>query len=174
MMNNNKKKTALLQASNDTCFQNNLNQNLSVIEDIGFKLLCSGNILNTNDKWRIFWNDGLLLFCDSYYGDKKLNGGTVYFNYCGPREALDHCSSGFAGEFNREMVWDGDRDIREGLRYSINKMKKQGQILSTWIKRPFLWLLHYEDIKQNYDYKTINEERIALLPIEVQEAIKGQ
>jgi hypothetical protein len=71
-------------------------------------------------------------------------------------------------------IWAGDHDCREALRFKIEGMKNNGTFLKTWKEQPFLWLLHHQDTEdKNYDYKKINQERIALLPVEVQECIKG-
>ena len=167
-------KSKLLRESRDTCMNNNLGQQLEAIEGIGFKLLHCADIPGTEDKWRMFWRNGVLLFCDSYSGEKSLNSGHAYFNYCGPRDVLK-CSNGPAGEIDGQIVWSGGIDVREGLKHRLDAMTESGKILSDWVKAPFLWLLHYKDTKQSsYDYKSINEERIALLPEEVQRAIRGK
>lgn len=75
-MSHGQEKVTLLRANNDTCMQNNLVQQLEAIEGMGFRLLTSGDIPGTDDKWRIFWRDGVLLFCDSYFGDKSMNSGS--------------------------------------------------------------------------------------------------
>jgi len=169
-----KQKAALLQANKDTCFRNNLEQQIEAIEDMGFKLLHCDNIPGTGDKWRIFWRNGVLLFCDSYFNDTSMNGGNAYFNYKGPRNGMRRGSNGYVGEIDGQPVWEGHVDIREGLRHTLDTMRESGELLSKWISCPFLWLLHYMDTNQaGYNYNAINAERIALLPIEVQEAIKG-
>lgn len=72
-------------------------------------------------------------------------------------------------------IWSGDHDCREGLKHNISKMVNNGKFLKKWKKQPFLWLLHYMDTENdNYDYEAINKERIAKLPKDVQELIKGE
>jgi hypothetical protein len=47
--------------------------------------------------------------------------------------------------------------------------------MKKWIRQPFLWLLHYGDTKvAGYDFDEINQQRIAMFPTEVQEAICGE
>lgn len=73
------------------------------------------------------------------------------------------------------MIWSGDHDCREALKFNINRLAENGTFLKKWNEQPFLWLLHYMDTKkEGYNYKSINEERIAMLPIDVQELIKGE
>lgn len=169
-----KKKAELLRANRDTCMQNNLIQQIEAIEGMGFRLLCSGDVPGTDDKWRIYWREGVLLFFDSYWGDKSMNGGNAYFNYCGPRDAMK-CSNGHVGEIDGQPVWAGNIDAREGLRHYLDALSEVGTLLPVWIERPFLWLLHYQDTKvPGYDYKAINAERIAMLPAEIQKAIIGR
>lgn len=171
-MEQNKTKEALLFLNRDTCSSNTLAQNLAVMEDMGFRQLVCEDIPGTADKWRILWRPGVLVFFDSYWGDKSINGGMAYFNYQGPREALNGCSSGYAGESEGNNIWEGSVDIREGLRHRLDTMAESGALLPAWVKCPFIWLLHYMDTKEDgYDYKAINAQRFAMLPHEVQLAI---
>lgn len=71
-------------------------------------------------------------------------------------------------------IWSGNHDCREALKFKINRLAENGTFVAKWKKQPFLWLLHYMDTKnEDYNYKVINEERIAMLPVDVQELIKG-
>lgn len=173
-MDHGQKKAKILAENNDTYFGQTLREWIGVIEDMGFVLLYCGDVQGTKDKWRIFWKDGILIFCDSYHDDTVINGGVAYFNYKGPRCAMNSCSSGHAGEIDGIDVWEASRDIREGFRFAINEMESNGEFLSHWVKTPFLWLLNYMDSKvKDYDYKKINEGRIALLPEHVKNAISN-
>jgi hypothetical protein len=63
-------------------------------------------------------------------------------------------------------------DCREAIRYYLGKMRETGTFLPVWENRPFLWLLHYMDTKdEGYDYKAITASRIAQLPEHVRNAI---
>ncbi len=171
-MEHNDRISALLKQNRDTCYRNTLEEQIAVFEDMGFRLLICEPIEGTKDKWRIFWRAGVLLFCDSYSGDKSLNSGKIYFNYCGPREAMIQCSNGYAGKVDGENVYSGSKDVREGLRHCLDTMTESGKLLEKWVEKPFLWLLHYMDTKiEGYDYNEINSERIAMLPDDVREAI---
>ncbi|MFA7287256.1 MAG: hypothetical protein WC055_00090 [Melioribacteraceae bacterium] len=171
-LDHNQNKRKVLSENKDTYCGQSLMEFLGVIENMGFIMLSCVDIQGTEDKYRIFWRDGILIFCDSYHDDTSINGGTAYFNYKGPRSAMDRCSSGFAEEINGIEVYEGSRDIREGFRLCINEMEANGEFLSKWVKSPFLWLLNYMDSKvKGYDYKEINSERIKCLPEYVQEAI---
>jgi len=78
---------------------------------------------------------------------------------------LRGASYGFDNE-----VWSGDKDIREGLRNFLDGIADG--VVSPWKHVPFLWLLSHEDPKvEGYDYKAINEERIAMLPEHVRKDI---
>jgi hypothetical protein len=77
-------------------------------------------------------------------------------------------------------VWAGNHDGREAIRHNIAKLEEFGSFVNPWQERPHLWLLHYMDTKDengdSLDYRllnsrTINEERILLLPSHVQRAI---
>lgn len=72
-------------------------------------------------------------------------------------------------------IWCGDHDCREALKFNINRMVENGTFLKKWKKKPFMWLLHHMDSKQEgYSYEEINEQRIKMLPEDVQELIKGE
>jgi len=169
-----REKSRVLSENNDTHFSQTREEFESVLTSMGFELVLCEDIPGTEDKLRIYWRNGLLLRTDSYFGDKSVNGGNCYFNFKGPREGMFSCSNGHAGEIDGSPVWDGDFDVREGLRFRIERMEACGEILPKWHKRGFLWLLHYMDTKKPaYDYNAINAERIARLPIYVRAAIAG-
>jgi len=142
----------------------------AVVLEIGFELVLCLPIETTRDFYRIYWKPGLLLCTDSYNNDTVVNGATCYFNYQGPREAMHKCSSGpIKGS---EDIWSGSRDGREGLRFALDEMSQQGQLLPTWIARPHLWLLHYMDTKvEGYDWKAITKAMVEMLPAHVQQSI---
>lgn len=166
------KKNELLKANNDTSYSNSLQENLAVLKDMGFQMLICEPIENTGDMWRVFWKPGVLIFCDSYSGDKTLNSGNAYFNYYGNPPSSLRCSYSWCGEINGTPVLSCGLDIREGFRHQMEAISENGQLLETWIERPFLWLLHYQDTKiDGFIYGTINEERISMLPAEVIAAI---
>lgn len=167
------KADALLFLNRDTnSWNQNLQEWIEVVEGMGFELVAFGEIPDSNDKWRIWWMKGILLFSDSYHDDTQVNGANAWLNYKGPREAMHQCSNGFAMEIDGVPVWTVQRDAREGLRFALQEMGQSGEVLSKWVKRPFMWLLHYNDTKtEGYDHKAITESRIQLLPPHVQEAI---
>ena len=176
-MQKNEETKAMMYLTKDTHFSQTLAEFKEVLVDMGFKEVYVCDIpegsYSKGDKFYIYWNpEGLLICFDSYNGNTSVNGGSCYFNYAGDRDAMFQCSNGFAGEVDGVNVYSGHKDVREGLRFTLNQMKENGKILDKWIERPFLWLLHYMDTKvEGYDYKKISEERIAQLPKEVQEAI---
>ena len=71
------------------------------------------------------------------------------------------------------LIWVGDHDCRQNLRYNIDNLIKNGNFLKHWVEVPFLWLIHHGDgvDSNNNDYKEINEKRIKKLPIEIQKRI---
>lgn len=161
-----------IKENKDTCFGNTLAENLEVIFDLGFEEIIREDIPDTEDQWMIFWKPGILLFCESYEGGKSMNSGNVYFNFDGPINAISSFSGGYRDGGNDNLISVGSFDIREGLRHRLTTMESAGTILDTWIERPFLWLLHYNDAKEEgYDYNTINADRISKLPQHIQTAI---
>jgi len=178
-MEQSSRKARLLQESNDTCNHNNLAQNVQVVESLGFQLLESGTFQSAGmgdegqeEQWSIYWRDGILLFLDSFRGN--LNSGHAYFNYRlnpGSR-SLTGYSGGFTLTPEGDRVAYGSIDIREGLRHRLTTMEENGEFLSQWVERPFLWLLHHSDTKvPGYDHEAITKQRISLLSQDVQDAV---
>jgi hypothetical protein len=67
-------------------------------------------------------------------------------------------------------IWVGNKDGREGLRYSINSLLEQGKFIP-WVETPFLWFLTSNDTKEKYDYNEINQQIISTFPKEVRDKL---
>lgn len=69
-------------------------------------------------------------------------------------------------------VWSGHHDCREAIKFNISELNKNGSFVKKWIEKPFLWLLHYMDTKdENYDHEKITLDRLKKLPKHVLEAM---
>ena len=173
-------KTRLLQGNNDTCFANTFEENIAVIEDLGFELQLQGKTQDTeNDEWRIYYMPGYLLFCESF--NNSLNSGKLYFNYrvdTGGKEearkqfweAVSGCSGGcLQSEKDDVFTQIADFDIREGLRNKILCLEENGEVLEQWLDQPFMWLLTHKDIEvDGYDHEALNRDRMSQLPEDIQ------
>lgn len=121
------------------------------------------------NKFFIFWQekDSLLLCHDTFSSGWTLNGGRCYFNLI-PNNGQHppDCSGGFTNE-----IWAGDFDCRYMERLPV--LRETGSFVSPWKVQPFLWLCHHDDKTESPSekYKSINRERILLLPKSVQQAI---
>ena len=165
---------ALVEAD-DTTYANEIGRYLRIVKEEGFKeILCipfEGKPFNetVEEKYFIFWHeDGLLLSFETYRGT-SVNSSHVYFNWLGNGEQWGPsvgCSGGCTEE--EPHVFVGDFDGRVALRYNLNKMRQEGKFLSSWVKKPWLWLLNYMDTKGEYDHKAITNSRLAMLPLEIQ------
>ena len=182
---NAERKETLLRANNDTHNGITYKDAYELALSLGFEdalyLEFEGNAWgdepNPIEQFRIMWHpDGLLLKLESYQRE-CVNMIKVFFNIdtsANPNGLWDSGVqySGGRGNGTNPDVLAGDVDVREGLRWNMEALKKSGTLLSKWSSDPFLWLLHYMDTKdKDYDYKAINAERIALLPQHVREAI---
>lgn len=66
----------------------------------------------------------------------------------------------------------GTFDGREGLFTKLAWAEENGQFITPWLERPFLWLLTYADTKRpDYDHNVINEARLQKLPPNVRGAL---
>jgi hypothetical protein len=135
-----------------------------------------------NETLQVWWyaEKGILLCFDTYGGD-SVNGGKFYYNIKlpeSPRVPWSVTSSGGSREDPvGGYIWVGDHDCREGVRFHIDQLAEHGKFVTPWIEQPFLWLLHYMDTKDKkpgcINYKEVNRQRIAMLPQDVQDAIRG-
>lgn len=173
MQKQNETKNALLFLNRDTISnRQTIPEFFEILADMGFREILKLAIEGTQDHFHVFWKSGLLITLDTFHG--SINGGTCYFNFRGPRNAI-HGSNGWVKNTERGPVWKGDTDIREGLRHKLDTMSEVGELLETWVSKPFLWLLHYRDTKtEGYDHESITSERIAMLPEYVRKAIAGE
>lgn len=81
----------------------------------------------------------------------------------------------YIADNNLISICEASCDCREAIKFNINRLSKKGCFVNKWKKQPFMWLLHYMDKRnEGYDYKSINEERISMLPKYIQESIKGE
>lgn len=177
------KKEEALFSANDTVLSNDLDRYLRIVQDIGFEAALalpfigrpSGSKKTYDERLFIFWKNGVLLVFDTYL-EESVNGGHFYYNWIPNdyKEGRHYTSSG--GYYGEDpMIWAGDHDCREALRFHIQRLEENGTFLPVWKNKPFLWLLHYMDTKDDdYDYEAINKERISMLPKEIQKAIKGK
>lgn len=168
----------VLEARGDTQLTNHLSRYLAITRDLGFEEVL--RMPFTGRSWSgeeppaetfhvLAHRDGMLLAFDTF-GTTHVNGAKVWYNWR-PRDAevgwRITSSGGYHGwdPETRTGTWVGDHDAREALRHKIQGLRDNGDFLSRWEKRPFLWLLHHMDTKtEGYDHHAINEERIAQLP----------
>lgn len=148
---------------------------------------------DSDEHFYIYWLEGLLLCWSTY--NKRLNGSTVYLNMKGKSpDQSTHTLGAFSGgyhvideskpevKFGEEGYWDNmvhvaSFDGREFLRQQVKLLQDEVIILPRWAYRGFLWLVHYGEEHESRDsgedipYQEINEQRIALFPEEIRQAI---
>lgn len=148
------------------------------------------------ETFMVLWNpEGFLMTIESYNGTGR-NMAKLYYNldlsesmateerkYYSVTSSggfiFDHTAPKDADGYSpMTNLWAGDHDAREAFRYTLNKLRTASP-LPVWAKQPHLWLVNYgetpdhSDRDNRPDYDAINKGRIARLPQEVQDAIKG-
>ena len=180
-IDNAEREVEMLAGSDDTTLSNELDNYVRIVEDEGFQLVLTVPFTTSRSKSAeslfVYWHpEGILLRFDTYES-ARVNGGDFYYNWA-PNENVDayrFTSSGSFFDDEGEMVWSGNHDSRKALRYHISQLRSNGRFLPIWATQPFIWLLHYGDTEADgYDYKSINDERVDLLPDYVQKAISGR
>lgn len=186
MLENSKLRGKLLENKNDVYFGCGLEYYLEVLKLNSFKEVLNIKFKRDDDSeeenFYIFWHeDGLLLKMDTY-GGTSVNSCTCYYNWESFHEKynydiLSSCSPYPHPESDKKHAIAGSHDGREGLITNMNLLRGEGSFLPKWKKQPFIWLLHYMDEKRSSEhgyYKQINKERIEMLPVHIQDAIKGE
>lgn len=178
----------------DTKFVNTLSDYLLKAISFGFEVVLREPFVNSDgvdENFFIMWLEkySILLCFDTHtWGDDgswtkpvpppNVNGGHFYYNIkLKPHGEINYrcIENGHFVDKNfetKDRTWIGHHDCRTGLKSNIEFLADNGEFLKQWVKQPFLWLLHHGDTdKEGYDYKKINEERIAKLPKKVRDAI---
>lgn len=170
-------KEATLKSLDDTTFNNDLNNYIRIIESEGFQKIFEVEFYNElskkNEKMFVYFQkgNGILLNFNTFWGQKSVNGGKFYYNW--KPNSIDVAwgiTSGgsYQKDNNNELVWIGNHDCREALRFHIRQLKNNGQFITPWIKIPFYWLIHHGDNRDDqYPFdscKQITKERIDMFP----------
>lgn len=172
-------KTKVLLEAGDTTIRNNLATYLAIAESIGFKTVLEIPFVGKgwddkpcDEKMIFMWraSSGILLAFDTFT-TTEVNSGHFYYNWVAnndqtPGEVMGN------GRSHGEVL-AGDHDCREALMFNIRQLEKHGKFLPKWIALPHLWLIHHADKVDWRDGSSsiINAERVAMLPIEVREAM---
>lgn len=172
------KKRRLLSDSGDTHFSSTWDEQMGVFADLGFAVVLEDEFTGRAydpepapaERFVILWHpDGILGKCESYNWTGR-NTAVIYYNVR-PHDRNDFWHATSSGRFH-DGVWVGDHDVREGLRFKLDRLRSVGEFVSPWIERPFLWLLTYAEPDEiGYDYRAITEGRLSRLPAHVREAV---
>lgn len=170
---------------------------LKEIDKFGFKRVLDVPFENYDEKRTqehlyvyFHYRTGILLQFDTY-NENRVNGGHYYYQWMSygiPHHSLAFSSGGWE-KINGVYVWEGHGDCREGMFESIAELESDGKFVTPWIKASCIFsptLVHYMDHHTDgnmgwdagYDLyrKALREktpERFAMLPADVQEAIKN-
>lgn len=73
-----------------------------------------------------------------------------------------------------DIVWSGDHDAREALRFNLKRLREKGTFIPKWKEQPYMRLLGHWEKDDKDKYKTIREGRLNRLPQWVQDNIRGE
>lgn len=148
---------------NDTYYGIPLTDFRRIMIETGFELIYEEEFVakgydgeEDRDIQLIYWKDdeALLLSVDSYWNQKSINSGRIYYNWASDILNMNEIYAyGLisSGHFVKTdpPIWSGQYDIREALNYHLENLRTYGHFLSPWVETPYLWLLHYMDSKVN-------------------------
>ena len=158
-----------LALRDDTFYGSAYADTLRIFAELGFKVVHNHTFSGSSggdEDFTILWRAGVLAVAESYRG-VSTNNAKIYYNWKFADISQSY-SIQFSGHVNDGVVV-GDVDVRVAARHILAKLEAGGEVLSTWIERPFLWLLDYSQGPDDYD--AINEQVIATFPEEVIKSI---
>lgn len=174
MLGASRRKDAILKERKDSYYGMTVDDYIDLLISMGlekvFELSFYGDGQGTEEKFYVFASkrEGLICKFDTYQ-TLHVNSSSIYYNWV-PNG--DDCWGVTSSGSMRDGVWSGDHDGREAIAYKMQRLREHGIFQPRWSRAPFLWFLHYGDTKvENYDYKSINAERMAAMPGWVQEII---
>lgn len=188
-------KDKALRAAGDSSFSNALSDYQAIIAAEGFRCVLQipftviwGPTETQHEQFFIYFDDrrGVLLVFDTF-GGSRVNGGKFYYNvrpkdrdagmgYAGSSGGYRFCPHNGSCRDADDLVWAGDHDCREAIRFHLRQLESAGEFIMPWKVQPHLWLCHHGDTQGDgaEDYSRIRQDRIAMLPLDVQAAIAGE
>lgn len=172
-----RQKEDVLSVLGDTHFKMAYAECVRLLERAEFEKVYTETHGDLADVFEIWWHsDGLLLTSESY-NQQWLNSCQVYYNW----RTADRCrgyefttSGGWypVTASSDELIWSGYYDGREGLLTHLKRLRENGQLLSTWVRQPFTWLLNYTENRTKGDqYKAVNRLKYEAFPEHMKQAI---
>jgi len=170
-----------LKSIGDTWFNMPWSEFKKKLEDYGFVLGLQYDIKHDDqiDEVVIYYHKekGLVIFADSYFNKKDVNGGELYgeIRANSEQDKQDiwlNLSSGGMSHYDN-MVFETSHDVREGLFFKLSKLETSGKFLSQWLNKDrFLYFVDYVENKvEGYDYKKLTREKILKCPKKLQEIV---
>lgn len=171
-----KRLDGLLAEANDTYWGVSWGEFTALLEREGFRTVYTEKFMGhgysgtpTEETFIVAWRDGVLVRAETF-GGEQINTCEALLNVDMGTEVKfpTRSFSGSLTEHDGRFVYVGHFDGREGLLTKLRRAAREGTILQSWIKRPFLWLLNYSETDApQYDYKGITARKVAQLPAEV-------
>ena len=209
-LQHNKDKDALLELSGDTTFRNKATRYLEIAKSLGFEIIHQipfvGRAFDfivgsepTQEMQYFLYKRGCILefdtlFCsidnatmvnssNLYYCWKPKLGQDEYYKRC-EEEQVHPTESGCWHKVGDDMIWAGDHDGREGLKFHVQQLEDFGDFVYPWPVRPFFNFCTWQDWRdtehiqkeKGFDARynvtdKITADKLAQLPQEVRDMI---
>jgi hypothetical protein len=145
-INKSKRTEALLKENCDSYFGQTPQYFLNLLHELKFKKVYEEKFRsydNVDEIYYIFYHDdGLLLDFETYHSN-RINSADFFFNWQPKREEY-HSPSGVSGGWIEGHVFIGSKDVREGLRLSLDEMRTDGKFLNPWREMPHISLTTFK------------------------------
>jgi hypothetical protein len=164
-----KAKRDSFEPSGDTHFRMTLDEYKAKFVELGFEEVLHETFPALNRKVDVeesFYvyahRDGFLITFDTYaFEDDEtrtptLNYGNVYYCWApsgDPVRVGPHTSSGSFAQYPEDNqddirpIWIGYHDVREGIKYAMDDLKANGEIIMPWVKNPINWLASNQSVR---------------------------
>jgi len=180
----NKDKQKRLNESMDTYYSQKENGFMEVVADLGFKKVYSEDFDGNYVKDELaVWvlKEGVLLVTETFgwssEKERSINKASIYYNIeplDGDPNSIYPClqSGGFHKNPDGKLIWVGNHDVREGLRFHVNQLRKYGRFVTPWFEQPHLHIFPYiikgpENDHRYHWYTDANNIRLKALPDDV-------
>lgn len=170
----NKLKQEELVSRGDTYYGMPFEDALEIFENMGFEIVHQRHFSyeGVRETSFVMWSEAGLLATLESYRASTLNMGKVLYNIRFNEDVENIFRLTSSGTMTDSDIWVGDHDIREGGVFNLKQLEKNGEFITPWVQRPWLWFPTYVDSKvPGYDYAEINERVISELPVHVRKAI---
>jgi hypothetical protein len=114
---------------------------------------------------------GIALAVESF-GGQLVNRAVMYYNWVPNQADGDWQRASGSGKMDATgLVWAGNCEVTEALKYKLELMERKGFFAQQWIHRPYIAMWNYMEGRLVKDLDRINQTKLSVLPADVRKAM---